>query len=56
MTALTEAGVKVIGLQHQIRNVDVQFLIEPRDYDAAVRVLHDTLIGGGAAVDKRAAA
>jgi aspartate kinase len=44
MTALTTSGIKVIGLQHQIRNVDVQFLIEPEDFDAAVRALHDSLI------------
>jgi aspartate kinase len=56
MAALSEAGIKVIGLQHQIRNVDVQFLIEPADFEAAVRVLHDALIEGrDASADKRAA-
>lgn len=44
MTALTAAGIKVIGLQHQIRNVDVQFLVEPDDFEASVRALHDALI------------
>jgi len=44
MSALTDAGIKVIGLQHQIRNVDVQFLIEPDDFDRAVQVLHAALI------------
>lgn len=44
MTALTTAGVQVIGMQHQIRGVDVQFVVEPRDFDAAVRALHEALI------------
>jgi aspartate kinase len=44
MTAVTEAGITVIGLQHQIRNVDIQFLVETPDFDAAVRALHDALI------------
>jgi aspartate kinase len=44
MTALNEAGIRVMGLQHQIRNVDVQFLVEPGDYDAAIRTLHDALV------------
>lgn len=44
MTALTAAGVEVMGLQHQIRNVDVQFIISPGDFDHAVRTLHEALI------------
>ncbi|MGV8995823.1 MAG: aspartate kinase [Parvibaculaceae bacterium] len=44
MTALSDAGIEVLGLQHQIRNVDVQFLVKPDDFDAAVRELHDALI------------
>ena len=44
-------------MQHQIRNVDVQFLIEPRDFDKAVAVLHKTLVEeDGAAVENRRAA
>lgn len=42
--ALHEAGIEVMGLQYQIRNVDVQLIIDPKDFDACVRVLHDTLI------------
>jgi len=45
MNALSQAGVKVAGLQHQIRNVDVQFIIGPKDFDTAVRALHGALIG-----------
>ncbi|MDO8289841.1 MAG: aspartate kinase [Parvibaculum sp.] len=44
MTTLSNAGIEVLGLQHQIRNVDVQFLIKPDDFDAAVRELHEALI------------
>ena len=57
MTALTDAGIVVIGLQHQIRNVDIQFLIETKDYDRTVRALHDALIlPAEAATEKRQAA
>ena len=49
MAALTEAGVTVIGLQHQIRNVDVQFLVDKANFDMAVRALHDALIASGPA-------
>ena len=34
----------MIAMQHQIRNVDVQFIVESRDFDAAVRVLHKALV------------
>lgn len=44
MTALHEAEIEVMGLQYQIRNVDVQFIVHPKDFDAAVRTLHDALI------------
>ena len=33
-----------MGMQYQIRNVDVQFLIDPKSFDAAVRCLHEALI------------
>jgi aspartate kinase len=44
LRALEEAGVAMIAMQHQIRNVDVQFLVAPRDFDAAVRALHKALV------------
>lgn len=44
MAALSNAGIEVLGLQHQIRNVDVQFLVNPDDFEAAVRGLHEALI------------
>ena len=57
LRALDAAGVTMIAMQHQIRNVDVQFLIDPRDFDAAVRALHKALVEGAAgAEEKRRAA
>ena len=57
LRALDDAGVSLVAMQHQIRNVDVQFLIEPRDFDKAVAVLHKTLVEeDGAAVENRRAA
>jgi aspartate kinase len=44
LDALAQAEVNVLGLQHQIRNVDVQFLINPKDFDQAVRALHAALV------------
>lgn len=44
LRALDDAGIAMIAMQHQIRNVDVQFIVESRDFDAAVRVLHKTLV------------
>jgi Aspartokinases len=46
LVALASAGVGMIAVQHQIRNVDVQFIIAPQDYDEAVRVLHEALVEG----------
>jgi len=45
LAALAGAGVPVMGIQHQIRNVDVQFIVARSDFDRAVRALHDGLIG-----------
>lgn len=50
---LEAAGIRVLALQHQIRNVDVQFLIEPQDFDEAIRVLHDALVTPAAATASR---
>lgn len=44
LRALDAAGVTMIAMQHQIRNVDVQFLVDPRDFEAAVRALHKALV------------
>ncbi len=57
LRALHDAGIAMIAVQHQIRNVDVQFIVESRDFDAAVRVLHKALVEDVAetAEDRRAA-
>ena len=57
LRALDDAGIGMIALQHQIRNVDVQFIIESGDFDAAVRVLHKALVEGDVKTgeDRRAA-
>lgn len=47
MQRLQAAEIRVLALQHQIRNVDVQFLIDPQDFERAVQVLHDALITPG---------
>jgi aspartate kinase len=44
LRALDAAGIGMIAMQHQIRNVDVQFIVESRDFDAAVRALHKALV------------
>ena len=44
LRALNDAGIDVIAMQHQIRNVDVQFVIDVVQFDAAIRALHQALI------------
>lgn len=44
LRALDEAGIAMIAMQHQIRNVDVQFIVESTDFDAAIRALHRALV------------
>jgi aspartate kinase len=44
LRALEEAGIAMVALQHQIRNVDIQFIVESRDFDAAIRALHKALV------------
>lgn len=44
LDALDRAGITVLALQHQVRNVDVQFIIERDSFDEAVRVLHAVLV------------
>ncbi len=42
--ALEKAGILMLAMQHQIRNVDVQFIIERDAFDAAVQALHTALV------------
>lgn len=44
LRALDEAGVTAIAMQHQIRNVDVQFVVEIEDFEKAIRALHLALV------------
>lgn len=44
--ALACAGIDVIAMQHQIRNVDVQFIIEVSQFEGAIRALHAALVEG----------
>ncbi len=56
LVALERAGVEMIAMQHQIRNVDVQFIVERDAFDTAVCALHEALVVGGAATARRRAA
>jgi aspartate kinase len=44
LQALAEVGITMVAMQHQIRNVDVQFVVECADYEPAIRALHRILI------------
>ncbi|KFL48874.1 hypothetical protein IL54_4089 [Sphingobium sp. ba1] len=44
LDALAQANIDMIAMQHQIRNVDIQFIIDCANFDTAVRVLHQRLI------------
>ncbi|BAV65559.1 aspartate kinase [Sphingobium cloacae] len=44
LDALAGEGIGIIAMQHQIRNVDVQFIVDVAQYDAAVRALHRALV------------
>lgn len=45
--ALAGEGIGIIAMQYQIRNVDVQFIVDVAHYDAAVRGLHRALVEDG---------
>ncbi|MCW2336128.1 aspartate kinase [Sphingobium sp. B2D3A] len=57
LRALADEGVPIIAMQHQIRNVDVQFVVAVEDYETAVGALHRALVEDDAALteDRRAA-
>lgn len=44
LQALEDAGVLMIAMQHQIRNVDVQFIVGRDDFERATRALHAALV------------
>ncbi|MFC4256103.1 aspartate kinase [Altererythrobacter xixiisoli] len=56
LNALAADGISVMALQHQIRNVDVQFIIDGGHYDTAVLALHRALVEDDqGAADRQAA-
>lgn len=44
LMALEQAGVVMVAMQHQIRNVDVQFIIACEDFERAIKALHAALV------------
>lgn len=56
LRALDRAGVLMVAIQHQIRNVDVQFIVDRADFEQTIKVLHADLVENAAAADSRAAA
>jgi aspartate kinase len=44
LRALAEANITILAMQQQIRNVDVQFIVEVDHYDAAILALHRALV------------
>ena len=44
LRALAAAGIDIIAMQHQIRNVDVQFIVDTAQFDGAVCALHAALV------------
>lgn len=56
LLALDDAGVEMIAMQHQIRNVDIQFIIDRSRFDDAVRALHSALVDPASPHTERAAA
>lgn len=53
LAALVRAGIGVKAMQHQMRNVDVQFILAPAQFDEAIRVLHSTMVQSGLAQPDR---
>lgn len=44
VSALSKAGVDVLGVHQLIRNVDILFILSEEDYDSAITALHTALI------------
>jgi aspartate kinase len=44
LAALAGAGIDIIAMQHQIRNVDVQFIVDVAKFEAAIGALHGALV------------
>lgn len=44
LSALARRGIVVTAMQHQIRNVDIQLIIDCADFEPAIRALHEALV------------
>ncbi|WP_169570286.1 aspartate kinase [Sneathiella limimaris] len=44
VAALSQAGISLIATQKPSRNVDLQFVVAEKDYDATIRTLHKALV------------
>ena len=44
LQALSEAGIAPLGMQDLTRRVDLQFVIDDKDYDGTLRTLHAALV------------
>lgn len=42
--ALADAGVDILAIHQSMRQVDIQFVVEEKDYETAVRALHAGLV------------
>ena len=51
LDALGAAGIGVKAMQHQMRNVDIQFILDTDRFDDAIRALHAALVECRAAQD-----
>lgn len=50
MRALGDAGVRILGMQYQMRTVDIQYVVPRAQFDTAIQTLHRVLVEGEAAV------
>ena len=44
VNALTSAGVDILGLHQTMRNVDIQFVVDEKAFDDAIKALHRALV------------
>jgi aspartate kinase len=56
LRALDAAHVPMVAMQHQIRNVDVQFIVDVDHYDMAIGALHRALVEDASKMEDRRAA
>jgi aspartate kinase len=44
VAAVADAGVEILGLHQQMRNIDIQFVVCDEDHDKAIKALHRELV------------